>query len=59
MIFSTFFEISLTILGFLYVSNMWFDSFIYALEVNKEIAQDESEKQADKEREQLCKHLYS
>ena len=59
MIFSTLFEIGLFILGLLYVGNMWFDSFIHMVEVNNDFDDKEKEKQEDKEREQLCKHLYS
>ena len=59
MIFDIFFEIGLLVLGFLYVANMWFDSFIHASEVSRDIDEKEKEEREDKEREELCKNLYS
>ena len=59
MIFSLFFEIALTVLGTLYILNLWFDSLLHASEVNKDLEDRDKEKADDKEREQLCKHLYS
>ena len=59
MIFSTFFEIGLLVLGFFYVANQIFGNVIALIEVGKDIEEKQKEKLEDKEREEFCKHLYS
>ena len=59
MIFSLTFEIGMLVLGLLYVGNMYLDSFIHFIEVSKSIEDDEKEKEEDKQREELTRHLYS
>ena len=59
MIFSTFFEVSLVVLGFLYIANEVFSNVITLIEIGKDIEEKEKEKEEDKAREELTKHLYS
>ena len=59
MIFSTFFEIGLLVLGFFYVANQVFGNVIALIEVGKDIEDKQKEEQEDKEREELTRHLYS
>ena len=59
MIFSLFFEISLVVLGLLYIGNMYLDSFIHFIEVSKSMDNDEKEKEEDKQRAELTRHFYS
>ena len=59
MIFSTFFEIGLLVLGFFYVANQVFGNIITLIDVSKDIEEKQKEEQEDKEREELCRHLYS
>ena len=59
MIFSTFFEVSLVVLGFLYIANEIFSNVITLIEIGKDIEEKEKEKEEDKAREELTKHLYS
>ena len=59
MLFDKWFEICLTILGFLYVADMYFDSVIELIRIGNEI-KDECEKQEKEEHlHELTKHLYS
>ena len=59
MLFSLFFEISLTVLGLLYIGDMYFDSIIHMLEVSNEIDSKDKEEQEDKKLSELSKHMYS
>ena len=52
MLFSLFGEIALTVIGLLYVSNLWFDSFINLTDVMK--TQEDEAKISDS-----VKHMYS
>ena len=59
MIFSLFFEISLAVIGFIWVCNKVFENIISLIEVSKDIEESEKEKAEDEKREELCKHLYA
>ena len=59
MLFSFTFEIGALILGFLYVGNMYLNSFIDLFELTKDIDKEEQEKQEDEDLKKLTKHLYS
>ena len=59
MLFSFTFEIGVLILGFLYVGDMYLDSFIRLFEITNEIEKDEKDKQEDEDLKKLSKHLYS
>ena len=52
MIFSLFGEIGLVLIGFLYVSNKWFDSFVDLLDIIKN-------NEETKELPESLKHIYS
>ena len=59
MIFSLFFEISLAVIGFIWVCNKVFENIISLIDVSKDIEENEKAKAEDKEREELTKHLYA
>ena len=59
MLFSFTFEIGLLILGFLYIGDMYLDSFINMFEITNQIEKDEQEKREDEKLKKLTKHLYS
>ena len=59
MIFSLFFEISLAVIGFIWVCNKVFENIISLIEVGKDIEESEKEKADDKSREELTRHLYA
>lgn len=55
MLFSSIGEIGLIVIGLLWVTNKWFDSFIDLLEIVK----NNNEDQKDKELPEGLKHMYS
>ena len=55
MLFSIFGEISLTIIGLLYVTNKWFNSFIDMMDLMKNNNEEENEK----EMSESIKRMYS
>ena len=59
MIFSLFFEISLAVIGLIWVCNKVFENIISLIDVSKDIEENEKAKAEDKEREELTKHLYA
>jgi len=54
MLFSLFGEISLVIIGFLYVADLWFDSFISLAEQSKNNEEEKEVKMSD-----VVKRMYS
>ena len=59
MLFSIGFEISLAVIGFLYVGHLFFGDVIDLIQIGKDMEEKEKEKQNDDELHQLSKHLYS
>ena len=59
MLFSIGFEISLAVIGFLYVGHLYFSDVIDLIQIGKDIDDKEKEKQNDDELRQISKHLYS
>jgi hypothetical protein len=59
MIFSTWFEIGLLVLGGLYIADMFLDSIINLIQVSRDIDEDDKNKAKDEELKELTKHLYS
>ena len=59
MLFSLTFEIGLLILGFLYIGDMYLDSFINMFEITNQIDKDEQDRREDEKLKKLTKHLYS
>ena len=59
MLFSIGFEISLAVIGFLYVGHLYFSDVIDLIQIGKDIDDKEKEKQNDDELRQMSKHLYS
>ena len=63
MLFSSIGEIGLIVIGLLWVTNKWFDSFIDLLEIvknnNASASSAELEDQKDKELPEGLKHMYS
>ena len=54
MLFSLFGEIALTVIGLLYVADMWFDSFISLAEQSKNNEEEKEQKMTD-----AVKRMYS
>jgi len=54
MLFSLFGEIALTVIGFLYVADLWFDSFISLAEQSKNNEEEKEVKMSD-----VVKRMYS
>ena len=59
MLFSIGFEISLAVLGFLYVGHLYFSDVIDLIQIGRDMDEKEKEKQNDDELHQMTKHLYS
>ena len=59
MLFSNLFELGLFILGLLYVGDLYLDSFIELIRINKEIDEEDEAKKHDEELKELTKHIYS
>ncbi len=60
MLFSTFGEVGVVVIGLMWVLNKWFDSFIDAVELLKNMSEvDSSDEQKHKDLPDSIKQMYS